>query len=158
MTHEEWEDYVQEFNSSEVTVKIPKSTNFIPVNFSAFIFEGEPYLVKLVEFSNMELLETYLDETNNVALHFAYSMKSSGPQVVFARMCSISDGPAEKVPLEEYFEGVDLLESDEKFGTLEGIQQQINDASGDFAEFYYLKVGQNLILSIFDKQNMAVLV
>ena len=140
MTYEQWQEHITE------TWKLdnfywPENRNFTPLDNRVFSDDSGVYSATAYSFKDTAQLEKYLADTDNVALLHA-TIEENG---VIARMVHLgfSQERLEPITIEDFVKQHDLLSSNEKFGTAQGLQEQISEMSDDYGLIFYAQKCQN---------------
>ena len=139
---------------SKVTFEpyFPESLNFLPVTSPCFVVNERVYGVETRRFKDESELETYLDNTPNVALF--YTGRSTEANVFVARIANIDTDHLSPLTIEEFYENHKdtLHEANVDCGTLAGLKSQMGKVNGLGMIQYLTKfisgVGQPISLRI----------
>ena len=140
MTYEQWQEHITE------TWKLnnlywPENRNFTPLDNRVFSDDSGVYSATAYSFKDTAQLEKYLADTDNVALLHAVVEENR----VIARMVHLgsSQERLEPITIEDFAEQHDLKTSNEKFGTVSGLQEQISDMTDDYGLIFYVRNKDN---------------
>ena len=140
MTYEQWQEHITE------TWKLdnfywPENRNFTPLVNRVFSDDSGVYSATTYSFKDTAQLEKYLADTDNVALLHATIEENR----VIARMVHLgsSQERLEPITVEKFVEQYNLMSSNEKFGTAQGLQEQISDMTDDYGLIFYARKSQN---------------
>lgn len=145
MNYDTWKSIIEEkFNSSQyekenTVLYFPKSQNFTPITDFMFRLDQDIYLSRSRRFMSIEDLEEFLENTNGVALYQVVIVNNSKDPI--ARFTILEKEKLKPVSLEEFLNTLPknqkLNESNQNYGTIEGLQSQM-EAINDLGQVFVL--------------------